>query len=320
MTKIILAPMEGVVDFRMRQLLSRQGGIDRCVTEFIRITDHLLPRKVFLRYCPELHNQSKTESGTPVYIQLLGGKAWPMAGNAAKAARLGAAGIDINFGCPAKTVNKNDGGAKLLTTPQRLYDIILACRNNIHDDVPLTAKMRLGYDDKSLALENAQAIAEAGVNELVVHGRTKVQGYQPPADWQTIREIRQSVNIPVIANGEIWNPDDYRKCREVSQCEHIMLGRGLLSQPNLARQIKYRDKKLDWQEVILLMEQFFAATARTCPNKFRANLLKQWLVYLQLSYPQAHAFFQGIKRIKDCRVIEDALLAEKQNKPLAAEI
>lgn len=302
--------MEGVVDFRMRQMLTQDGAIDRCVTEFVRITDHLLPRKVFLRYCPELETGSRTASGTEVYVQLLGGKAWPMAGNAAKAAKLGAAGIDINFGCPAKTVNKSDGGAKLLTTPKRLHEIVLACREQVHNDIPVTTKMRLGYQDKSLALDNAMAIADAGATELVVHGRTKAQGYQPPADWHTINKIRQAVDIPVIANGEIWTPEDYHQCRSDSQCEHIMLGRGILSQPNLASQIKHQQDKLTWQEVIPLMQSFFAKTARSCPEKFRANLIKQWLVYLQISYPQGQDFFQRIKRVKDCNEIEQLLAAE----------
>ena len=106
--RIFLAPMEGVVDYTMRDMLTRLGGFDRCVTEFVRITEQKLPARVFYRYCPELHTGGKTPAGTPVYVQLLGGDPDYMALNARTAERVGAPGIDLNFGCPAKTVNRSD--------------------------------------------------------------------------------------------------------------------------------------------------------------------------------------------------------------------
>src|SRR4051812_22104705 len=118
--KLYLAPMEGVVDWVMRDFLTEIGGIDHCVTEFIRVVNAVYPDHVFYRYCPELKTNSKTRSGVPVFVQLLGGQAEPMALNAKKAVELGALGIDINFGCPAKTVNKNDGGATLLKSCDRI--------------------------------------------------------------------------------------------------------------------------------------------------------------------------------------------------------
>jgi len=112
--RLMLAPMEGVIDHVMRELLTSLGGVDRCVTEFVRVTDRLLPPRVFRRLCPELDSGGTTASGVPVYLQLLGGQAAVLADNAARAAELGAPGIDLNFGCPAKTVNCSDGGAILL--------------------------------------------------------------------------------------------------------------------------------------------------------------------------------------------------------------
>src|SRR5210317_492883 len=109
--RILLAPMEGVVDFEMREMLTRVGSFDRCVTEFVRVTQTLLPEHVFLRYCPELTQGSRTSNGTPVYVQLLGGDPLVMAANARRAAEMGSAGIDLNFGCPAKCVNRHDGGS-----------------------------------------------------------------------------------------------------------------------------------------------------------------------------------------------------------------
>ncbi|MCB0363705.1 MAG: tRNA-dihydrouridine synthase, partial [Bdellovibrionales bacterium] len=120
---IALAPMEGVIDSVMRDLLTSIGGIDQCTTEFIRVTDRELPDHVFYRYCPELKSGGKTPGGIPVFLQLLGSRPEEMAINAQKAVALGAIGIDLNFGCPAKTVNRHDGGASLLKDPQRLFDV-----------------------------------------------------------------------------------------------------------------------------------------------------------------------------------------------------
>jgi len=107
---LLLAPMEGLLDFVLRDVLTRVGGVDRCVSEFIRITGSLLPDKVFLRYVPELLNGSRTLAGVPVRAQLLGSDPVCMAENAARLAALGPEGIDLNFGCPAKVVNRHGGG------------------------------------------------------------------------------------------------------------------------------------------------------------------------------------------------------------------
>ena len=127
--RIMLAPMEGVVEHHVRDILSRIGGLDGCVTEFIRVTDQKLPYKVFYKYAQELESDCKTPNGTPVRVQLLGSKPEPMAINALELVRYGAKAIDLNFGCPAKTVNSHEGGACLLRTPDRVYSIIKAVRD-----------------------------------------------------------------------------------------------------------------------------------------------------------------------------------------------
>ena len=126
--RLLLAPMEGVVDHTMRELLSGLGGLDRCVTEFLRVSEQLLPPRVFYRICPELRSGGRTASGVPVYLQILGGDPTLVAENAARAAELGAPGIDLNFGCPAKTVNRSDGGSIILREPERVFRIVDAAR------------------------------------------------------------------------------------------------------------------------------------------------------------------------------------------------
>ncbi|MDC0603216.1 tRNA-dihydrouridine synthase, partial [Aliiglaciecola sp.] len=194
--KIVLAPMEGVVDHLMRDMLTQVGGFDHCVTEFVRVVDQLLPQRVYYRLCPELKTGGYTPSGIPVKVQLLGQEPDWLAENAVRAIELGSHGVDLNFGCPAKTVNKSKGGAVLLREPDALYRIVSAVRDAVPVGHQVTAKMRLGFEDKMLAVENALAIESAGADSLAIHARTKVEGYKPPAYWDHIARIKQHTKIP----------------------------------------------------------------------------------------------------------------------------
>jgi tRNA-dihydrouridine synthase C len=306
--------MEGVVDHHVRELLSALGGIDICVTEFVRVNEHQrLPERVFKRLCPELNHGCKTPSGVPVRVQLLGGQPGSLAFNAAKVARMGATAVDLNFGCPAKTVNKSDGGATLLKTPERLFNIISVVRDRVPDEVPVTAKIRLGFEDRSLYLDNARAAFEAGANELVVHARSKADGYKPPAYWEYIARIREEISIPVIANGEIWNVEDWQRCKEQSGSEDFMLGRGALATPDLPRQIQAFSRgeeyqPLTWQQVCQLLFGYYQTTKPLYPAKYLGNRVKQWLAYLRLQYPEAGQLFENIKRLKTAEEMEKQFL------------
>ncbi|MCP4597081.1 tRNA-dihydrouridine synthase [Neptuniibacter sp.] len=310
--KIILAPMEGVVDYTMRDLLTQVGGIDHCVTEFLRVSDSVLPAKVFRRLCPELHNGGKTPAGTPVILQLLGSDPSVLAGNARKGAKLGAPGIDLNFGCPAKTVNRSKGGAVLLDAPELVHEIVKAVREAVPEEVPVSAKMRLGNKDKSLALENAHAIADAGADSMAVHARTKLEGYKPPAHWEWIARIREAVNIPVVANGEVWNWEDYLRCREVSGCDDVMIGRGLIAKPDLAKVIKHHQlnetvSSLNWEHVLKLVEQYLVQIERDIAAKYVHGRLKQWLHHLQREYDEAGVVFEKVKKLREPSQLRVAL-------------
>ena len=238
MSLLLLAPMEGLLDHPLREVLTAVGGIDRCVSEFIRITDMLMPDRVFTRIVPELLQGGRTRAGVPVRPQLLGSDPGCLAENAAALAALGPDGIDLNFGCPAKVVNRHGGGASLLQDPELLARIVAAVRRAVPAALPVSAKMRLGFEDASRALECAQALAGAGASELVVHARTKADAYRPPAYWELVPALREGVAIPVIANGEIWTPDDAERCRVVSGCDGLMLGRGMVADPGLAHAVR----------------------------------------------------------------------------------
>lgn len=235
---VILAPMEGVTDAPMREFLTRSGYYDYCVTEFIRVSENVLSAKNFLKHAPELICGSLTASQIPVQIQLLGGNAHRLAESARNAIEAGACGIDLNFGCPAPTVNRHDGGATLLKYPDRIEEIIRTVRQAVPSPYPVSAKLRLGFDDPSAIYENARRVEQAGASWITIHGRTKTQGYIPPAFWKPIGEVKRALSIPVVANGEIWTMEDFKRCREETGSIHFMLGRGALAVPNLARDIR----------------------------------------------------------------------------------
>lgn len=310
--KIILAPMEGVMDAPLRRTITAVGGIDRCVTEFIRVVDAVLPDKVFYRYCPELKTGGCTDSGTPVRIQLLGSESLVMADNALKAVDLGADSIDINFGCPSKTVNGSRGGAYLLQYPDDIYHIVSRMRRLLPDDIVLSAKMRLGWDNMDDAVAIAQTIADAGADELTVHARTKAQEYRSPVHWQRIYDIQNAIDIPVIANGDITDKKSYDTCRTVTGCDQVMIGRGLLANPFCAKGIKADLKteplpKVEWTDVLALLLHYYEScvtmgyvtTGATYQDikssRYLANRLKQWIKYMFPVFPQAEPFFTPLR-------------------------
>jgi tRNA-dihydrouridine synthase C len=299
--------MEGVVDHLMRDMLTKVGGFDMCVTEFVRVVEQVLPARTFYRLCPELHHDSKTPNGTPVRVQLLGQYPQWLAENAVRAIELGSYGVDLNFGCPAKTVNKSKGGAVLLQEPETLYQIIKAVRQAVPDEHEVSAKIRLGYEDTSLALENADAITQAGASMLTIHARTKVDGYKPPAYWDWIAKIKQVTNIPIIANGEIWNAQDALKCQQQSQCENIMLGRGALALPNLAMTIKHQATPMTWEEVKDLLISYSGYEIFGDKGRYYPNRIKQWLGYLKRQFIEADVLFNEIRTMRDSQEIVDHL-------------
>lgn len=284
---LILAPMEGVTDAPMREFLTRSGHFDYCVSEFIRVSAHVLPAKVFLRHIPELNTGAFTSSGIPVQVQLLGGDPVLLAESALSAIEAGAIGIDLNFGCPAPTVNRHDGGATLLKYPHRIEAIVRAVRDAVPDKFPVSAKMRLGFDDPSMIDENARRAEQGGASWITIHGRTKTQGYQPPAYWQPIGRVKRALSIPVVANGEIFTLEDFKRCREETGSLHFMIGRGALAVPTLARAIRHELglKTIPVPDPLHLPETgdrsawgaLFTEYSRIQPSD---NRIKQWARYL----------------------------------------
>ena len=297
--KIILAPMEGVVDALMRQLLTELNDYDLCITEFVRVVDNVVPKHVFKKICPEIAQDCKTSAGTPLRIQLLGQEPHWMAENAIRALTLGSHGVDINFGCPAKAVNKSKGGAVLLNDPEQIYNILSTVRMAIGTENILSAKIRLGFNDSQLLSEIVSAVESARTDQLTIHARTKADGYKPPAYWHFIGEMRKKYNIDIIANGEIWSHQDAKQCIEESGTRSLMLGRGALARPNLANVIKHNETPMPWIEFLAILARYSELELNGYKSFYFSSRLKQWLRYLKLQYPQAQYLFDKIKRLND---------------------
>ncbi len=308
MPRILLAPMEGLADHLLRGVLTSIGGYDWAICEFIRVSGSVLPVKTYERICPELLTGSKTEAGTPMRVQLLGSDPHFMAENARRLVALNPAGIDLNFGCPAPTVNRHRGGAALLGEPELLHQIVSAVRAVVPVDIPFTAKMRLGIEDTSRAIDCAQALAAGGIDELIVHGRTKLDGYRPPARWEWIDRVRAAIDIPLIANGEVWTVEDFINCQQATGCADIMLGRGAIADPLLARRARGAAAG-GWEAVVPGVAAYWLGVRRKVVPVHAGGRIKQWLALLRRNYPEAEVLYQRLRPVKAAEEIDRLLIA-----------
>lgn len=281
---LVLAPMEGVTDAPMRALQGECGAFSYGVTEYLRISHSVPGRHVFLSHVPELRSDCNTQTGLPIQIQLLGGDPVRMAQAAKVAHQAGATAIDINFGCPAPTVNRHDGGATLLKYPLRLKEIVRAIRDAVPPEVSVSAKLRLGWDNVDSIFENAAMAQQGGASWITIHARTRAQGYAPPVNWPLVGKVRESLNIPVVANGDIWNLDGFRQCKAETGCTHFMIGRGALANPLLSRQISQElglDVRLKrpantWREYLERLAEWTNHFTERWSNRTLLKM-KQWL-------------------------------------------
>ena len=225
----ILAPMSGVTDWPFRRAVRRCGG-GLVVTEMIASAAVLRDVRSEMR---KLKTEAKSEA--PLSIQLAGWEPLVMAEAAKICADLGANFIDINMGCPAKKVTGKLSGSALMRDPHLAGAIMAAVVNAV--DVPVTLKMRLGWDDDSLNAPILAKMAEdTGIKMLAIHGRTRCQMYNGAADWGKIADVVKRVDIPVVANGDITCLDTVRRAVAESGAAGVMIGRGAQGRPWLLAQ------------------------------------------------------------------------------------
>jgi tRNA-dihydrouridine synthase C len=324
MPALLLAPMEGVMDAPMRALQAEMGVFTFAVSEFIRVSSEVPPKRLFHRHVPELRCGGTTPNGLPVQVQLLGGDPGRMAAAAVVACMAGARAIDINFGCPAPTVNRHDGGATLLKYPKRLREIVAAIRDAVPAAIPVSAKLRLGWDSIDAIDENAEMAAEGGANWITIHGRTRVAGYAPPAHWEPIGRVRKRLNIPVVANGDIWNLEAFQRCQDVTGCQHFMLGRSALSNPRLSHQVaqalglaiseSFEEGEADhaWLPRLQRLLAWTQTYEENVP-KYSIRRLKQWLRIASL-----HGDFTEFEAIKRVETVEELFAYLRKAMPESA--
>lgn len=318
---LVLAPMEGVTDAAMRALLTASGGFAFCVSEFVRVAQQVPPARVFYRDIPEAREGWKTPGGTPVQVQLLGGDPDRVAEAALVALSLGAPAVDLNFGCPAKTVNRHDGGASLLKTPSRIERMVSAVRRRVPASVPVSAKIRLGWESVDEVEDLGRAAEAGGADWLTIHGRTKVQGYAPHAHWEPIGRVARLLSIPVVANGDIWSVDHWGRCREITQCEHFMLGRGAVADPGLAVALFEKlfgrtpsgtldylprdDSPRAWARAARYLVS--RTPAERHRSRYLTNRIKQWI--RMAAVRRDLPWFENLKRMEDLDQVLDYLEA-----------
>ena len=226
---IILAPMAGLTDLPFRLVCEKyKPGL--VVTEMVS--------SKALYYNDEKTKQLLKMDGEkrPVSAQIFGSDIESMAYGASYVSKI-ADIVDINMGCPAPKVVKNGDGSKLLLDLDKVYEIVKTVVKN--STVPVTVKIRKGWDnDHIVAVEAAKVIESAGASAITIHGRTRSEYYTGVADWNIIKEVKESVNIPVIGNGDIKSPEDAKKIFEQTNCDGIMIGRATLGRPWILEQIR----------------------------------------------------------------------------------
>lgn len=279
---LLLAPMEGVGDRCFRKAMASIGGFDEAVRDFLRVPKNAHVKSLAAAYEP------KELSPIPIAAQLMGSDIELMAEMAREIERLGAPRIDLNCGCPSNTVTGRGAGSSLLKEPDHLHEVAKALVKAV--SIPVTLKMRSGYEDISLFRENLLAAQESGVHYITLHPRTKVEGYGPPARWDLIAEAKSLLKIPLVGNGDILTVEDALKMLKETKCDALMIGRGSVINPFLFQEIKahYSNKpyRKEWDSLTRYMEVFTDEIPAQTPIRNKLSKLKQLMGFLFKATPE----------------------------------
>lgn len=274
-----LAPMEGVGDRCFRKAIASIGGFDEAVRDFIRV-----PREPHIPSLAKLYEADELGS-IPLAAQLMGSEPEHMAEMAREIERKGAPRIDVNCGCPSNTVTGRGAGSSLLKEPRFLHEVARAVVEAV--SIPVTLKMRSGFENISLFEENLMAAQESGVRYITLHPRTKVDGYGPPARWDLIARAKSLLKIPLVGNGDILTVEDALRMLETTGCDGLMIGRGSVINPFIFHQIKAHFAKTTytprWDDLFNYLNIY--QSELLAPLKTKLGKMKQLMGFLFKATP-----------------------------------
>ncbi len=279
-SNLLLAPMAGVTDLLYRRTIKSIGGCGLTYSELVSAEGIIRGQARTINML--LHSEPEH----PFAIQIYGARPEAMADAARTAVDAGADLVDINVGCPARKVIRNQGGSHLLRDLPRLAAIIDAVRQAI--TVPLTIKIRSGFDEQGLNfLEVGRMAQDSGVDAITLHPRTRQQMFSGRSEWDHIRQLKAALRIPVIGNGDIFHPPDALAMFRDTGCDAVMVGRGIMKNPWLIRQIHDLLTSGTWREVspadkLNLCLELVRQVAGEIPEKKMLGEMKKfcsWLVH-----------------------------------------
>lgn len=273
---LFLAPMEGVGDYCFRKAIATIGGFDEAVRDFLRV-----PRNAHVKSLARQYIADEL-APTPLAAQIMGSDPDLVAEMGKELVLRGATHIDLNCGCPSNTVTGRGAGSSLLKDPQFLNIVASSLVKAV--SIPVSIKMRSGFDDIGLFRENLLAAEESGACFITLHPRTKVEGYGPPARWDLIAQAKSLLNIPIVGNGDILTVEDALRMLDETGCDALMIGRGSVINPFIFLQIRAHFSGKKYCPHFDLIENYFKTYLTEMPAessmKLKVNKLKQLFGFL----------------------------------------
>ena len=309
-SNVIQSPLAGVTDNIFRRLVRRWSPNSLLFTEMVNATS------LKLGHGNEKINQISFEDG-PIGVQIFDNRPFAVAEAAKESENAGAFLIDINMGCPVKKIAKKGGGSALINDPKLAVELVKRITKAVK--VPVTVKTRIGWTKYDENIKDFMLrLQDAGANMLTIHGRTREQGFSGKADWQIIGELKEVLEIPVIANGDIRNGSDAKECLRITKADGIMIGRGLLGAPWIIGEIEasinedHTFKKPSLVDKLFLINEHLEALVK---QKGEHGLLiaRKHISWTCKDFPNANSLRSKLVRAKTPEQVKDLILRAISN-------